>query len=251
MCAYDRAGFGLSERVSTPEDASHVVDELHGLLDAASVARPIVLMGHSVAGLYVREYTARYPQDIAGLVIVDGSSPLQEDDPALRAVDDYGWKLRLDKLWSRIPAELGVPRLKGMCVRNIPGFDARAAALAGEDLCGLDWRAIDNEQDNFELSGRETQSTGPFGALPILIVSQDPAMAGPNQVNMNVAKAWNQMQENLKKLSTRSRRIIARRSGHMVQLRRPELLNSEVALFIGQIRGTAPQPAAYKTTITE
>jgi hypothetical protein len=62
---------------------------------------------------------------------------------------------------------------------------------------------------------------------------------------------WNQMQEDLKKLSTRSRRIIAKGSSHYVQNDRPDLIEKEVPLFIQQIRGAAPQPTNYGSTITE
>jgi hypothetical protein len=59
------------------------------------------------------------------------------------------------------------------------------------------------------------------------------------------------MQENLKKLSTRSRRIIAKGSGHYIQLNRAELIEREVPLFIEQIRGTAPEPTDYGSTKME
>ena len=63
--------------------------------------------------------------------------------------------------------------------------------------------------------------------------------------------AWGQMQENLKNLSTRSRRIIAKDSSHYIQIDRADLIEKEVPLFIEQIRGTAPQPANYGSTITK
>jgi pimeloyl-ACP methyl ester carboxylesterase len=66
-----------------------------------------------------------------------------------------------------------------------------------------------------------------------------------------VVDAWEQMQQNLLKLSTRSRRIIARGSGHYVQFDRPELIERQVNLFIEQIRGTAPQPADFGWAVTE
>jgi hypothetical protein len=59
------------------------------------------------------------------------------------------------------------------------------------------------------------------------------------------------MQENLKNLSTRSRRIIAKDSSHYIQIDRADLIEKEVPLFIEQIRGTAPQPANYGSTITK
>ena len=59
------------------------------------------------------------------------------------------------------------------------------------------------------------------------------------------------MQEDLKKLSTRSRRIIARGSSHNIQIDRADLIEKELPLFIEQIRGTVPQPADYGSTVTE
>jgi hypothetical protein len=61
----------------------------------------------------------------------------------------------------------------------------------------------------------------------------------------------NQAQEGLKALSSRSRRFIARNSGHFIQHERPDLIEKEVSLFVEQIRGTAAPPNDYGTTITK
>jgi hypothetical protein len=62
---------------------------------------------------------------------------------------------------------------------------------------------------------------------------------------------WNQMQEDLNKLSTRSQRIIVRGSGDEIPLERADLLNKEVTVFVRQIRNEAPQPMDYGSTKTE
>jgi hypothetical protein len=59
------------------------------------------------------------------------------------------------------------------------------------------------------------------------------------------------MQEDLKRLSTRSRRIIAKGSGHYIQSERSDLIDKEVPLFIEQIRGAIPPPTNYGSTTTE
>ena len=59
------------------------------------------------------------------------------------------------------------------------------------------------------------------------------------------------MQEDLKKLSTRSRRIIAKGSSHYVQIDRVSLLNGEVIAFIKQIRGEMPEPTDHGSTKVE
>jgi pimeloyl-ACP methyl ester carboxylesterase len=75
VCAHDRAGIGQSDPPPDPwnrtiEDAA---DDLHALLAAAGVQGPFVLAGHSLGGMIVRLYAAQYPDEVAGLIIVDGT----------------------------------------------------------------------------------------------------------------------------------------------------------------------------------
>jgi len=71
VCSYDRAGFGWSEPDSRSRIPSQLADELHELLTRAGLPPPFVLVGHSFGGLIVRAFAARYPQETAGLVLVD------------------------------------------------------------------------------------------------------------------------------------------------------------------------------------
>jgi pimeloyl-ACP methyl ester carboxylesterase len=212
--------------------------------------RSIVLMGHSVAGIYIRDYATRYPADIAGLIFVDGSTPLQNRHPAFKALDAKGqpW---YSMLVNQGPFALGLPRLFGQCSHNFPGFEPRAATLQAEDLCHEQFGSIDAEEDSFDRSGEETVHTGPYGTLPILIFSQDTTKAAAQGMPPALGQTWDHMQENLKKLSSRSRRIIAKGSTHYIQLDRAELIEREVPLFIEQIRGSAPQQVSYASTTTE
>jgi len=68
---YDRAGTGWSDEIALPRSAAEVVDELHDLLHAAQVPPPYVLVGHSLGGAYARRYAQRYPDEVAGLVMLD------------------------------------------------------------------------------------------------------------------------------------------------------------------------------------
>src|SRR5215211_2968265 len=77
VCAYDRAGMGWSEPGPEPRDAKQISSELHTLLKGADTGGPYVLVGHSYGGLYARMYAARYPKQVAGVVLVDSSHPEQ------------------------------------------------------------------------------------------------------------------------------------------------------------------------------
>jgi pimeloyl-ACP methyl ester carboxylesterase len=71
VCSYDRAGLGWSAPGDMPGDAQHAVDELHSLLANSGEVGPFVLVGHSNGGLRAALYAHAYPQEVAGVVLVD------------------------------------------------------------------------------------------------------------------------------------------------------------------------------------
>ena len=76
VCRYDRAGVGLSDaRPGYPDtSAGTMAEELHGLLKAAAIDGPYVLVGHSYGGMIVRLFAHAHPDETAGVVLVDAAS---------------------------------------------------------------------------------------------------------------------------------------------------------------------------------
>ena len=83
VCVYDRAGRGWSDPAASPPDGAQIATDLHTLLTRAHVPGPYVLAGHSFGGLYVRTYAAKYPEEVAGLVLVDSTAA--HEHPRVRA----------------------------------------------------------------------------------------------------------------------------------------------------------------------
>lgn len=77
VCAYDRAGQGWSDDAEHPQDGRRAAQDLHTLLAAAGETGPYVLVGHSTGGTYALNYAARFPGQVAGMVLLDSSSPEQ------------------------------------------------------------------------------------------------------------------------------------------------------------------------------
>jgi len=82
VCAYDRPGTATilandtiepsrSTPVPQPTSPKNSVEDLHALLTGAKVPGPYVLVGHSYGGLVVRLYASTYPNEVAGLVLID------------------------------------------------------------------------------------------------------------------------------------------------------------------------------------
>jgi pimeloyl-ACP methyl ester carboxylesterase len=74
-CAYDRAGLGFSDPGPYPRDGLNLVGDLEKLLQAKGETGPLVLAGHSMAGLYVRLYALRNPARAKGLLLIDAMAP--------------------------------------------------------------------------------------------------------------------------------------------------------------------------------
>lgn len=77
VCAYDRAGQGWSDDVDAPQDGLAIAADLHTLLARAGESGPYVLVGHSAGGPYAMTFAARYPDDVAGMVLLDPMSPYE------------------------------------------------------------------------------------------------------------------------------------------------------------------------------
>jgi pimeloyl-ACP methyl ester carboxylesterase len=193
VCAYDRAGFGWSDAQPGPRDADHIAAELHQLLLQTGITGPVVLMGHSIGGIFLRDYVTHYPTNVVGIVFVDSSTPFQYKNPAMKVAGSGppSWVFNLAMI-------VGVPRLLGMC-GSMQGVGDHTKKLQAEAICRLHNSAF-AEVDSIDLSSQQTLNSGPYGALPILIISHDPSKqlpANPSQRDFDRQNAWSQMQEDL------------------------------------------------------
>jgi pimeloyl-ACP methyl ester carboxylesterase len=73
VCRFDRAGRGKSDPAPTPRTCADMVADLRALLRNAGVPGSYVLVGNSLGGMNARLYAYRHPDEVAGLVLVDGS----------------------------------------------------------------------------------------------------------------------------------------------------------------------------------
>jgi hypothetical protein len=76
---YDRTGVGASgSRIENGlRLAGDVASQLDKILLSLDISRPIILVGHSLGGLYVQAFARALPNDVRGMVLVDAVSPLE------------------------------------------------------------------------------------------------------------------------------------------------------------------------------
>jgi pimeloyl-ACP methyl ester carboxylesterase len=230
VCSYDRAGLGYSDHSRHPSTSKDFAKELHTLLHNAGISAPYVLVGHSMGGFDVRLYASLYRSDVAGMVLVDSSHPAQQSrlPPALNDMDAT-WLREQEFMEFAMP--FGVPRLLGFC-----GNDAEVRAAecnfhdAHEGVAEL--KAIAE-------SAAQAAATGSLGDMPLVVLSHDPDAPQPDLPEDLVKptnEAWQQMQEELVRLSARGKQVIAKNSGHYIQLDRPDLVIAGVRSVVDQVR---------------
>jgi pimeloyl-ACP methyl ester carboxylesterase len=137
--SYDRGGLGWSSPANSARTPGNIAIELHAMLERAGIKPPYVLVGHSFGGLVMRRYAVLYPEDVAGIVLVD---PMRCEewpplDPTKQAQLDRGTKLT----GYAIPiAHLGLARLAvtSLLCRSgqISNFLAGAAGNGGRHVLG-------------------------------------------------------------------------------------------------------------------
>jgi pimeloyl-ACP methyl ester carboxylesterase len=113
VCVYDRAGRGWSEPADTAQDGAQIATDLHTLLQRGRVPGPYVLAGHSFGGLYVLTFAARYPDEVAGMVLVDSTAPASAANPGTPSPGHGGSSDAMSRVSALVStaARLGLARL--------------------------------------------------------------------------------------------------------------------------------------------
>jgi len=189
VCVYDRAGKGWSDPAPEGADPLSVVTDLHTLLDRHGEVGPFVLAGHSSGGVYVQAYAATYPDDVAGLALLDAQPRTALTDLPGYA-DDYA-ALRAASGIAPTAARFGLMRLVSNGTSATLPDTVRAQERAFGSTGGQA-RSLRDELAALPTVMERAQSLTTLGDKPVAIVTaEQDAMDG-----------WLPLQAELTELST-------------------------------------------------
>jgi pimeloyl-ACP methyl ester carboxylesterase len=171
VCVYDRAGRGWSEPANGSQDATRIASDLYTLLQRGNVPGPYVLAGHSFGGLYVLTFADRYPDDVAGMVLVDSTNPASQPQAAGSAndADSYDALGRISALGS-VSARVGLARLIGYFGYDSLPPQSRDEVRASSATANYVGSYID-EYVQGNASVAEAASLTDFGDKPLIVLT--------------------------------------------------------------------------------
>ena len=239
VCSYDRAGLGWSSPGPLPRTAGQIVTELHTLLTNAQEPGPYVMVGHSLGGKHVRLYAARYPNEVAGMVLVDAR---HEDVDRLVRPEMVQQENAQTKQFRELEVglrRLGITRLLGPWLADMAGPEVRGLPLVYFIQQGRPEAAEANLSEitsSAESNAQLRAEAGPLGDKPLAVLMRGKPISDPEYWSV-----WQASQRTMADLSTQGRLMVAEQSGHTIQLEQPELVIAAVLQTLAQSRNSGQQ----------
>ncbi len=243
VVSYDRAGLGWSDKSPEPRTSRQIVQELHALLQKANIPGPYILVGHSLGGGNVQLFAATFPEEVAGLVLVDSCHEDQEKRLPASPLNLLTRAMRNPTLvqWASV---LGIPRLfSGLYMKiiapSMPEYlsDIHRAQCLKTKYC----HAASSEAANLalSLSQLEMMDRSALADKPCTIITAElkpNLVVGHKEYWKEFHLVWGALQKELVSRFPLSKQIIAENSDHMIPWCQPELVVDAVKELSEQIR---------------
>jgi pimeloyl-ACP methyl ester carboxylesterase len=236
VCTYDRAGMGWSDSGNQPRTSRQIVKELRTVLGNAGVRGPYVLVGHSFGGTNMQVYASRYPDKVAGMVLVDSAV---EDEKAVAMTQSHLPSPLLMKIFAtigltRLPYTLG-GETSGL---TSPEHEEEQAAISTHRRHVF---AVADETSSLEESFDENR-TDPMslGDKPLMVLTAGSVQlkgTGLSQEQMNlIDELHSESQAALTRRSENSKQIIVEDSGHYIHVEQPGLVTDAIRQVVEAAR---------------
>jgi len=234
VCTYDASGTAWSEALpsSGGRECPAWVNEVREVMRRGQEKGPYVLVGLSAGAVIARVYAMSYPEEVAGLVLVDHAFlPEKKAD----APSTSGTVRNLEGV-DTPPALLSITPVI-VSPEDEPGFDRLPREARELDRWA---RSMNPDLPTEETTKRcvaaaEAASNGrsyPLGRIPLMVIRTE-----------NDAAGYAELQRHLLSLSRDSRETVAKGSFHSIEISRPDVAVQGIREVVEAVRSHAPPPS--------
>jgi pimeloyl-ACP methyl ester carboxylesterase len=256
VLTFDRPGYGWSDPSPQPRTSERAACELHQLLQAIDPRGPIILIGHSLGGLYVNHFARLYPDRIRAAMVLDPVSPRDAEARQRLSPEIYqgsGFdKTQSMKLLATL-SKLGILRyLKPMLLKAPPFYyythlPPEHIEVIWQHLLNPhlgqaaveEYRQMHAPQNNAPLL-----SAAGFPPIPLKVIYHTPQIIVdeivkygglPSEQAWQAEHAWESLIRDYLPLSPRSEWITTTRSSHFIHIAEPELVVNVARETVAQL----------------
>lgn len=232
VMTYDRAGYGYSDPPSNGFSLDSTVSDLNTTLEKTEIDTPVILIGHSVGGVYARHFADQHPEKIAGLILVDSRNEFFKE----AAPDTYIKKFfkSQSQTFNKILSRFGMVRLfgKGTLARMPDSINKEKYVQVQYDtpfFNVLDEEIIQIPKNVESLNNVKSLRDKPLTIItPEKVDSQAIELGFSKKQADKINQKWKDSQEKLKGLSTNSELIYVQNSSHAVMYDKPKVIMDAV-----------------------
>lgn len=227
--SYDKAGILWSETANEVSLERYSKD-LHQVLEKTNCPKPYILVGHSFAGITLRSFIKEHNDNIAGIIFVDVSHPEQLE----KSSEKLKMSVSTPPQWIlSFFNEIGVIRI---LYSNIPFTNSVAKEhWFNEHVKKYFYKVFSGlmqEVENDEKLMQQANEIDSFGKIPLTIITakypQGVEQIADKSLEKEYLSTHQILQQDLLNLSSKSKQIFAKKSGHYVTLQQPELIYKEI-----------------------
>jgi pimeloyl-ACP methyl ester carboxylesterase len=241
VCAYDRAGMGMSQPAPLPRDTAAEVGDLEALLKAARVRAPYILVGHSMGGYEARLFASLHTADVVGMVLIDPS--VENQIPILEAASPKiakNDKNSLDFIRHCADPGLAAAEFNARCIRTAPAtFPPELAAKFAAAQTPAHYEAFVSEFDSFLRRDSEEVIAHRhfFGSMPLIVLTRGELSSDlPPDEAQTERRLWTQMHDQVAALSTAGSNRVVLGSGHYIHLNKPDAVVDAISEVVTAAR---------------
>lgn len=251
ICTYDRAGYGWSDVSPQPRTATQMSKELHQLLVNAKVEPPYILVGHSLGGMTVRVFADLYPDEVAGMVLVDAGHEDQLERLPRESLKLYQQQQSYFSVMGFM-SRFGILRMIGSFSKG-RDFAPPQVAKMPKDVQSVYLMMISHpsffdtmlaELRALPEISTEVRATGKLGDMPLFILSADtPDEAALKSIGLGdgfpaaeLQRTFNELQNEFEALSTNSTHLIVKDSTHAINLDQPAVVVKAILDLVAAAR---------------